>query len=75
MSNSSVSQRISNLHSQARDVITWLSIPGAAEKAGIGEPNFLILSMKCLVSSCTPEEAADDLESLLSFVKRQVQHG
>ncbi len=70
----SVSHRLEELHRQAQDCITWLSIPGAAQSAGIYEPNFFIASFKLLLNSCTPNDtdAIDDLEALLRFVKGPV---
>lgn len=66
---------VTSAHTDAKDLITWLSIPGVAARYGIVEVEWVIGMLKILMSSCTPIDAIEEINHLTAYVRDLVGQG
>lgn len=62
---------IAEAHTNARNVIAWLSVPGVALRYNL-EADYIIGLLKMCMESCTKWEAVEDINMLIGYVKTTV---
>lgn len=63
---------VASAHTDARNLITWLTTPGVSERYGIAEAAWVVSMLNILITSTTPEDAVSEIKYLVSYIRKLV---